>query len=161
MPPLGVLFIAVFMIFIALIGILSGSSMMLFKEEVYPVLEEEFKNVLYSLNVTFDISNLENLGDIFSKLYDAIAIGTILIGMLYLIGAIGLLMLKNWARILTMVLFGFEILYSLFTIQYDLFALFTLVLSILVIVYLMQRNVGEKFGRRKISIEDRILGQKP
>lgn len=72
-------------------------------------------------------------------------------GILYVIGGFGLLSLKNWARILVIIiavlgLIGGIILIITFTIDGIIIGLISLVFSIIIIWYLMQEEVASYFA---------------
>lgn len=99
--------------------------------------------------------------EIFEEVYYVVSLVVLALGFVFLINAIGLFMLKNWARILAMALFAFQTLYSALLLPYDPLAVVNFAIGILVIWYLLRKDVKEKFSRKSLSIEERILGQNP
>lgn len=84
-------------------------------------------------------------------------IGIILLGLaaLYIIDAIGLLKLKNWARILTIILVGLSLLRAAFVLLGSLVHLNVITLfvgacfaaiDVLILVYLFKADVKQAFG---------------
>ncbi|MEM4645590.1 MAG: hypothetical protein QW421_05530, partial [Archaeoglobaceae archaeon] len=72
----------------------------------------------------------------------------------------GVFMLKNWARIFAIAILAFQFIYSLFLIYFDLLSILGALLSAGFMVYLLRRDVREKFQGKKMTIEERILGKK-
>lgn len=152
---LGILFIAIFLVLEGFTSILFGASMMLAKEELHATMKEEFERILEDLNATHVFDLEKN----FERVYEAVSFSAISIGVLYLIVAIGLIALRNWARILATVLLVLQLVYSLATIHLDLKSAFGVVLSLIFIWYLFRGDVRETFSGKK-TIEERILGRK-
>lgn len=126
--------------------------MLLFKEETYESIQKEFEQIakIYGFST-----------EVIEENYYIISISLVLVGVIFLITAIGIFMLKNWARILAIILFCFQMLYSAILFYYDPLALIYIAISILVIWYLLRADVTEIFKGDRMSIEERILGQKP
>ncbi|MEM4539876.1 MAG: hypothetical protein QXP46_00045 [Archaeoglobaceae archaeon] len=152
MRPFGVLMISIFLLLMALVCISGSLMMLLFEEEARNLIQEEFKHIA-------DIYGISE--DVFDEVYDTMAISVFLIGLVYFINSAGIFMLKNWARLLAIILFSFQMLYSLLLIYYDPFAAIYIAISIAVIWYLLRADIAETFKGKKMSIEERVLGQKP
>lgn len=152
MRPFGVLVITIFLLLSALTCISGGLMMLLFEEEARSLIEEEFRQIA----VIYGLSE-----DVFEEIYSMIVISVFLVGALFFVNAMGIFMLKNWARFLAIILFSFQMLYSVLLIYYDPFVFVYIVISIAVIWYLLRTDVAEKFKGKKMSIEERVLGQKP
>ncbi|MCX8172415.1 MAG: hypothetical protein N3D09_02225 [Archaeoglobaceae archaeon] len=150
MRPFGVLVIGIFLLFIAFTCILGGLMMIFLKEEVYELIQTELGRIATVYGIPMDF---------IKDVYDFISIGVVLVGVLYLIDGAGVLMLKNWARILAILLFCFQMLYSTILFYYDPFAVVYIAIGILAIWYLLRRDVARIFGEKKMSIEERILGK--
>ncbi|MDK2795785.1 MAG: hypothetical protein PWQ22_827 [Archaeoglobaceae archaeon] len=151
MRPLGVILISVLLLLNAVIGILSGLGMVLLREELFPIIQTEFEEVA---------KGYELPQGIVGEVYDLVSIVIIALGLIFFLSAVGLFMLKNWARILTIFLFVFQLVYSSLLLVYDPFGIINVLIAISVIWYLLRKDVKEKFEGRKVSIEERILGQK-
>ncbi|MDI9611018.1 MAG: hypothetical protein QXQ38_02725 [Archaeoglobaceae archaeon] len=151
MRPLGVLLICILLLFNAIITIFSGLLMVLFKEELYQMFQKEFEALSKGYEIPLEL---------LKETYDIVLVLVLLIGVLFLVNAIGLFALKNWARVLAIALFGFQILYSALILPYDPLAVINIAIGALVIWYLLRKEVKEKFSRKSLSIEERILGQK-
>jgi len=80
-----------------------------------------------------------------------------LYGIVYLLAGFGLFTLKEWGRILTVLIAGFNVVYSIFLVFIQPLIAVEIAINILVIWYLMKPEIREKFSR-KITIEERILG---
>lgn len=152
MRPFGVLVISIFLLLMALVCISGGLMMFLFEEETRNLIQEEFKHIAGIYGIS------EN---VFDEVYNAMGISVLSIGIVYFINSVGIFMLKNWARILAIILFSFQMLYSILLIYYDPFAVIYIGISIAVIWYLLRTDVAEMFKGKKMSIEERVLGQKP
>lgn len=126
--------------------------MLFFEEEFSSLIKQEFEQIAEIYGISKEL---------FEEIYTTIAISVILIGIVYFVNAMGLFMLKNWARILAIILFSFQMLYSLLLLYYDPFAAIYIAISIAVIWYLLRKDISEVFRGRDLSIEERILGQKP
>ncbi|MEM4473061.1 MAG: hypothetical protein QXR27_05205 [Archaeoglobaceae archaeon] len=155
MRPLGILLLTIFLLLEGIAGIFMGVGMLLAKEEIYGLLKTEFERFLIEFNATNFIS--ENL---FETIYNFTSVATILIGFVYLLIAFGVFMLKNWARIFAIAILAFQFIYSLFLIYFDLLSILGALLSAGFMVYLLRRDVREKFQGKKMTIEERILGKK-
>ncbi|MEM0350431.1 MAG: hypothetical protein QXU61_01500 [Archaeoglobaceae archaeon] len=155
MRPIGILLLTIFLLLEGIAGIFMGVGMLLAKEEIYGLLKTEFERFLIEFNATNFIS--ENL---FETIYNFTSVATILIGFVYLLIAFGVFMLKNWARIFAIAILAFQFIYSLFLIYFDLLSILGALLSAGFMVYLLRRDVREKFQGKKMTIEERILGKK-
>lgn len=151
MRPLGVILISVLLLLNAVIGILSGLGMVLLREELFPIIQTEFEEVA---------KGYELPQGIVGEVYDLVSVVIMALGLIFFLSAVGLFMLKNWARILTILLFVFQLVYSSLLLVYDPFGIINVLIAISVIWYLLRKDVKEKFEGRKVSIEERILGQK-
>lgn len=151
MRPLGVIVISVLLLLNAVISILSGIGMILLKEELFPIIQKEFEAIS---------EGYELPASIFEDIYDSVSIVIIVLGLIFLLSAVGLFMLKNWARILTIILFTFQLIYSALLLIHDPLGVINVVIAVSVIWYLMRKDVKEKFKGKEVSIEERILGQK-
>ncbi|MCS7119368.1 MAG: hypothetical protein RMH75_04870 [Archaeoglobaceae archaeon] len=156
MRPLGLLLLTTFLLIQGIAGILTGFGMIFAKDEIYEDMKREFKKVLEDLNAT----QLIDAEEIFSTIYEFTSLALISIGLLYIITASGILMLKKWARILSIFLLVLQFIYSLIMIYVDPLSIFGVLLSFFFIWYLLRRDVQEKFSGRKTSIEEKILGKK-
>lgn len=156
MKPLGVLIVSVFLILESFAGILTGLGMIVAKEEFYGVMKEEFKRILSDLNAT----NVVDAEGIFDKVYELTSYAVIILGVLYLIVAIGVFTLKNWARIFTIIFLVFQLFYSLVTVYANPLSLLGVAISAGLIFYLLKRDVKEKFLGKQMTIEERVLGRK-
>ncbi|MCS7131022.1 MAG: hypothetical protein NZ872_06355 [Archaeoglobaceae archaeon] len=152
MRPFGVLLICILLLFNAFVCISGALLMVFFKEELYPMLQKEFE----AISKGYEIPK-----ELFEEIYDKVSSVVLIIGLIFLINAIGLFMLKNWARLLAIAMFIFQILYSALILPNDPLAMINIAIGFAVILYLFRGEVREKFSSKKISIEERILGQKP
>ncbi|MEM0315708.1 MAG: hypothetical protein QXL61_06390 [Archaeoglobaceae archaeon] len=155
MQRLGVLFVAIFLVLEGFANLLLGAGMILAKESFYDMMKEEFKKTLKDLNATHLVGE-----NVFDTVYDVMSFATIFIGALYLIVAAGVIVLKNWARILAVILLVFQLVYSLATVHVDPTSVLGVVISVALIWYLSRRDVREMFSGKKTTIEERILGRK-
>lgn len=151
---LGILLLTIFLVLEGFTDVLFGVGMMLEKGEVYEIMKKEFERVLKELNATHVVDVEKD----FAGIYEAISVTAILFGVLYLIVAIGIALLRSWARIGAIVLLVLQLVYSLATIHLDLTSIFGIILSASFLWYLSRRDVGEMFSRKK-TIEERILGK--
>lgn len=157
MRPLGVTLISIFMLLSGLLYFISSFAMIALKNEILEILkegtflEEEIAKV-------FPISEVENIYDFVEKMYDLMILILFVIGLVYLLSSYGLFTVKNWGRILTILLCGLEVLFCATFIIFNPFLIFELIVSVLIIWYLMKKDVKEIFIK-KLSIEDRILGK--
>ncbi len=156
MRPIGVVLLVIFLILEGFVSILLGAGMILAKEDFYAVMKEEFGKIIGELNVTHIIDYEE----VFEIVYEATSFATIFIGIIYIIVAVGVFALKNWARSLAMLLLVFQFAYSLITIYVDPSSIVVLVISIGFLWYLLRKDVKEMFSRKKTTIEERILGKR-
>ena len=162
MRPLGVTLLSVFMIAGGILLLLSGVSMMAMKEILLPLFSEEYRlmiNQTFNQSLNQTIFPLELQGEMLETFYSAVAAIAITLGIIYTITGLGLWSLKEWARIMTVILCGLSVLYSLIGIFFDPLLLVQLAVNLLIIWYMMRRDVREAFGKRT-SIEERILGEK-
>ena len=150
MRPFGVLLISVLFILIALVCISSGF-MMLLDEGAKSLIFEEFRKVAGMYNISEETLD---------KIYLEVSFYVVLFGLVYLLDGVGILMLKNWARYLAIFLSLFQMLYSALMIYYDPFAIVYIGIGVLVIWYLLRKDISELFKEKKPSIEERILGQR-
>lgn len=151
MRNFGILAISILLILNAAIYILAGLGMVLFKEEVLPIIQKEFETVA---------EGYELPDSIFEELYYLVSVVIVALALLFLLSATGILMLKNWARILTVILFAFQLTYSVLLLPYDPLGVINVLIAALVIWYLLRKDVGDIFKARRLSIEERILGRK-
>ncbi len=169
MRPPGVTVIALVMIFSGLFLLISGISMITMKDLTFPVFVEEYRLVLnQTINSSSFLTNqsmLENQtlfpvtkGDV-ELLYMLIAYVAIAAGSIYAVTGAGLWLLKEWARIVAVMLSGIAMIYSFLAVFFDPVLIVQLVLNLLVIWYLMKRDVREAFRGEHLSIEERILGK--
>ncbi len=151
MRNFGILAISILLILNAAIYILAGLGMVLFKEEVLPIIQKEFETVA---------EGYELPDSIFEELYYLVSVVIVALALLFLLSATGILMLKNWARILTVILFAFQLTYSVLLLPYDPLGVINVLIAALVIWYLLRKDVGDILWARRLSIEERILGRK-
>ncbi|MFN3383701.1 MAG: hypothetical protein ACK401_02250 [Archaeoglobaceae archaeon] len=156
MRPIGVLLVAAFLILEGFANILIGAGMILAKEDFYEVMKEEFGKIIRELNAT----HIVDYEEVFDTVYEVASFATIFIGILYIIVAIGVFALKNWARYLAIVLLVFQFTYSLVTVYIDPSSILGVVISIALLWYLFRKDVKEMFLGKKTTIEERILGEK-
>lgn len=156
MRPLGVTLISLFMIAIGTVMFVSGLSLLISKDVTYPIFAEEYGRFLnQSMNISgvpYEISE-----EFLSKLYDIAAYIGIFFGAIYTVTGLGLFTLKEWGRIAAVVIAGFNVLYGIFLAFVQPVAVTEILLNLLVIWYLMRSDIRDRFTR-KMSIEDRILG---
>jgi uncharacterized membrane protein (DUF2068 family) len=162
MRPLGITLLSILMIAGGIFLLLSGVSMVTMKEILLPLFSKEYRLMInqtlnQSLNQT--LFPLELQGEMLEVFYSAVAAIAITVGVIYTITGLGLWSLKEWARILTVILSGLGVLYSLIGIFFDPLLLIQLTVNLIIIWYLMRRDIREAFGK-KMSIEERILGEK-
>ena len=149
MLPVGVLLISAFFILTALVCISGGLMMVLSEDWIKPLIFEEFRKVSKIYNISEEMLN---------EIYFTVSFCVILIGLVYLLDGIGILMLKKWARYLAILFSLFQMPYSIVMIYFDPFAIIYTSISLLMVWYLLRRDIAEIFGSRKTSIEERILG---
>lgn len=153
---LGVLLVAVFLVLEGFTNLLLGAGMMLAKEEFYETMREDFERALKELNATHFV----DLEKDFDRIYEATSFALAFIGVLYLIVAIGVFALKNWARIFAIALLVLQLVHSLATIHLGLASLLGVVISVALIWYLLRKDVKEMFSGKEMTIEEKVLGRK-
>jgi hypothetical protein len=151
MRNFGILAISILLLLNATICILASLGMILFREEVLPIIQKELETVA---------EGYELPGSIFEELYDLVSVVIVALALLFLLSAAGILMLKNWARILTVILFAFQLTSSVLLLPYDPLSVTNVLIAALVIWYLLRKDVRDIFKARRLSIEERILGRK-
>ena len=156
MRPLGVVVIAVFMFVVGIISVVGGIFLFAMKSVLAKFLIEEYSDAIREMlnqsGIVLEVNKEILEGIILTSSYLAIFIGSA-----YLIAGFGLWKLKEWGRIATIIISGINVVYGLFIVFIDPLASFEIALNVVIIWYLMRRNVRERFVR-KISIEERILG---
>uniref|UniRef100_A0A7J2TJD0 DUF7144 domain-containing protein n=1 Tax=Archaeoglobus fulgidus TaxID=2234 RepID=A0A7J2TJD0_ARCFL len=155
MKPLPVILLSIFLALEGLLAILTGVGMILAREEFYELMKKEFERALHEFNASQIFSQ-----ELFDEIYEFTSIALIFIGLLYLMTSLGVFMLKNWARIAAVFLLIYQLLYSVFTIFFDISSVLGIVLSVFFIWFLLRGSTRELFSGRKMSIEEKILGRK-
>jgi len=153
MRPLGVTVISVIMLIGGILFFISGLSLMFSKDVAYPIFSEEYK-VLLNQSM-YGMANVTE--ELLKEIYDTLIYVAIFFGAVYAVVGFGLFTMREWGRIATVILAGFNVLYGIFLMLIQPLAAVSIVLNLLVIWYLMRPEVRDKFTR-KISIEDRVLG---
>jgi len=152
MRPLGVTILSLIMLVGGVTFFASGLSLMFSKEIAYPLFKEEYSMLL---NQSFYGVNISE--ETFLQIYDAVAYIAVFFGIIYALMGLGLFMMREWGRIGTVILAGFNVLYGIFLVFIQPIGALPALLNIIIIWYLMRPDVRDRF-RRKLSIEDRILG---
>ncbi len=154
MRPFGVSLIAVLMFLIGFSTLIGGLYLLSAKEFV---LEVMLKKYGYILNETFKQLGITEVGrEILLKALNFLALFSIVFGSIYVITGYGLWTLKEWGRVLAVIICGINAIYGIFVLFTDLSAIIYVVVNLLIIWYLMRRDIRESF--RVKSIEERILG---
>ncbi len=151
MRPLGVSVIALFMLAIGIIGVASGISMLAMKEIVLKTFASDYVRIFEESGISIDEETLE-------KFYDFSAYAMVALGLLYSAAGWGLLNLKEWGRILAVVLCGLNAAYGLMMTLLDPIFVAEVAINVAIVWYLMRGDTRRAFGR-KVSIEERILGE--
>lgn len=152
MRPLGVTILSLIMLVGGITFFASGLSLIFSKEIAYPIFKEEYSMLINQSFYGVNISEEE-----FLQVYDAVSYIVIFFGAVYALMGLGLFMMKEWARIGTVVLAGFNVLYGIFLVFIQPIGALPIILNLIVIWYLMRPEIRDRFAR-KLSIEDRILG---
>ncbi len=152
MRPFGVTALAIVLLAIGSLAVVTGAILLSTKEESYPVFVEEYEKLLNQSLGDMPISE-EDL----KSIYEMSAYMAASFGIVYLIAGFGLLTLREWGRILTILIAGFNVVYSIFLLFIQPVIAVEIAVNLVIIWYLMKPEVREKFSR-KISIEERILG---
>ncbi|WP_456328729.1 DUF7144 family membrane protein [Archaeoglobus sp.] len=152
MRPLGVTVLSFILLAIGSLSLITGVALISTKEESYPIFAEEYEKLL---NQSF--SNISITGEDLKTVYEMASYMAALYGIVYLLAGFGLFTLKEWGRILTVLIAGFNVVYSIFLVFIQPLIAVEIAINILVIWYLMKPEIREKFSR-KITIEERILG---
>ncbi len=155
MRPLGVTVLALLMLVGGTIFFLSGLSLVVSKDVAYPIFVEEYGKMLNESMMGIPAEDME---EVISTMYDTAAYIAIVFGLLYIAAGWGLFSLKEWGRIATILLSGFNVLYGIFLAFVLPYVVVGIILNLLIIWYLMKPDIRERFTR-KMSIEERILGQ--
>ncbi len=152
MCPLGVTVLSIVFLLIGSFAFVTGVVLISTKEESYSVFVEEYGKYLNQSfgNITTTKENIE-------MTYEMVSYVAALFGFVYLLAGFGLFTLKEWGRILAVLIAGFNVVYSIFLFFVQPLAAFEIAVNLLIIWYLMKQDVREKFSR-KITIEERILG---
>lgn len=153
MRPLGVTVLSVIMLIGGTLFFASGLSLMFSKDTAYPIFSEEYK-VLLNQSMYGMVNITEEL---LTEIYDTVVYVAIFFGAVYAVVGFGLFTMREWGRIGTVILAGFNVLYGIFLMFIQPLAAVSIVLNLVIIWYLMRPEIREKFTR-KISIEDRVLG---
>ena len=154
MRPLGVTVIAVLMFVIGFSTLIGGVYLLIAKEFV---IENMFKYYGPMLNETFSkmgIAKIEK--SMLMKALSGLAFLSIVLGGIYTATGYGLWTLKEWSRILAIIICGINTIHGIFMSFMDLSAIIYVIINLLIIWYLMRRDIKESF--RAKSIEERILG---
>jgi uncharacterized membrane protein (DUF2068 family) len=154
MRPFGVTVLSVFLIAVGMLSIVGGTSLILTHEQVAPIILKEYGDFL---NETMEGAPVPLTEDVLKSMLFALSVLVIVLGMIYFAIGLGLWWLKNWARIAAVFLSGLNVVYGLFVVFINPFALIEIIINVLIIWYLMRKDVREAFGR-KLSIEERVLG---
>uniref|UniRef100_A0A7C3VBM3 DUF7144 domain-containing protein n=1 Tax=Archaeoglobus fulgidus TaxID=2234 RepID=A0A7C3VBM3_ARCFL len=152
MRPLGVTVLSIFLLVTGFLSLITGVFLISTKEESYPVFVEEYGKFINQSFGNIPLSN-EDL----ERIYEVASYMAVFLGSVYLMAGYGLLTLREWGRILTVLIAGFNVLYGIFLFFLQPLVAFEIAINLLIIWYLMKPEVREKFSR-KITIEERILG---
>lgn len=158
MRPLGVTLISILMLLSALFYLMLSFVMIALKGEIFEILEEEGileREITKILPISKE--ELEDIYNILEKVYNFMILILFFTGLAYLSSSYGLFTLKNWGRILTIILCGLKILFCAPFTVFNPFLIFEVIVSVLIIWYLMRKGIREIFTKR-LSIEDRVLG---
>lgn len=149
--PLGVIIISILMFFIGSLSLIGGIYIYLAKDIIVKVMLENYSDVL---NEAFGVKVNES---IVKSSLNFVSTFSLIFGVLYLSAGFGLWMLKEWGRILAIVLCGINVVYFVFVSFVNVKAVIYAIVNLIVIWYLMKR--GDVFKEK--SIEERILDQNP
>ena len=149
--PLGVIIISILMFFIGSLSLIGGIYIYLAKDIIVKVMLENYSDVL---NEAFGVKVNES---IVKSTLNFVSTFSLIFGVLYLSAGFGLWMLKEWGRILAIVLCGINVVYFVFVSFVNVKAVIYAIVNLIVIWYLMKR--GDVFKEK--SIEERILDQNP
>ncbi len=152
MRPLGVIVLSIVLLAIGSFAFVTGVVLIFTKEESYPIFVEEYGKYL---NQSF--GNITAAKEDIEIVYEMASYVAALFGFIYLLAGFGLFTLKEWGRILAVFVAGFNVLCSIFLFFVQLLAAFEIAFNLVIIWYLMRPDVREKFSK-KITIEERILG---
>jgi len=152
MRPLGVTILSIIFLVIGLLSLITGVVLISTKEESYPIFAEEYEELLNQYFVNTSIT-----GEDLKTIYEMASYMAALFGVVYLLAGFGLFTLKEWGRILTVLIAGFNVVYSIFLVFIQPLVTFEIVINLLIIRYLMKPEIRGKFSK-KITIEERILG---
>ncbi|MEM0331830.1 MAG: hypothetical protein QXM06_02040 [Archaeoglobaceae archaeon] len=150
MRPVGVTLTGLFMFLIGFFGLLSGLSLILIDYSL-----EEAKEISEMLNESFGIEF--NMDD-FKNFYTTFGYFLAFSGFIYLLAGWGLFKLREWGRILTILVCGLNAAYGFFASLVFPLIFFDVALNLVIIWYLMKIDVKKAFATKK-SIEERILGR--
>jgi len=135
---------------IGIIAVSSATFLIAYKNDAYPLFVEEYIKFVSLYEINLNEEELE-------LIYDVASYTALLLGVVYIISGYGLFTLREWGRILTVIIAGFNVLYSLFLFFVNPLAGLEVAVNVLIIWYLMRPEIKRNFGR-KVSIEERILG---
>ncbi|MCS7121565.1 MAG: hypothetical protein NZ895_03055 [Archaeoglobaceae archaeon] len=142
MRPIGVSLIALFILVSGIFYIIASFAMLTAKEESLKIAKEEISKIL----------NVEE--EDLEKIYILSVLVLLFFGFLYFLSSYGLFTMKNWGRVLTVVICGLEAIYSTFFAFINPFFIFELTICILIIWYLTKKDIRDLFTK---SIEEKIL----
>ncbi len=152
MRPKGVSLLAFFMLAIGILTFASGLSLLVTKDVAFPIFVKEYGEILNeTMLVQVDEQMLE-------MVYNAIAYMAIGFGAAYAVTGWGLLNMYGWSRIVAIILAGMNVVYGLFMVFADPVMIVEVLINLVIIWYLMRSDIKEKFGK-KVSIEERVLGE--
>lgn len=154
MRPLGITLLSLTMLIGGVIFFASGLSLIFSKEIAYSIFKEEYSMLLNKSFYGINISEEE-----FLQIYDAVSYIAVLFGATYALMGLGLFVMREWARIGTIILAGFNVLYGIFLVFIQPIGALPVILNLIIIWYLMRPDIRDRFTR-KLSIEDRILGNR-
>ncbi|WP_202318508.1 DUF7144 family membrane protein [Archaeoglobus neptunius] len=156
MRPLGVTVLSLLLLVGGSVLFIAGVSLVASMDTAFPTFVQEYSKFLNeSANVTGLQTGMSE--DMMLKLYETASYIAIVMGAIYITAGFGLFTLREWGRVLTVLISGFNVIYSIFLAFIQPMAIVDIALNLVVIWYLMRPDVREKFTR-KISIEERILG---
>ena len=150
---LGIILTAIFFLIIGLIFFVSGFSLLLTRETSQEIFLEEISKFINQTLGSVPLSQAEVY-----QLYNVVVYTSVLIGVLYLATGFGLIRQYGWGRILAVFLCGINAVYGLLVVFSDPLAILLVLVNVIIIWYLMRREVRESFGKKK-SIEEKILGE--
>ncbi len=140
MRPFGVTALAIVLLAIGSLAVVTGAILLSTKEESYPVFVEEYEKLLNQSLGDMPISE-EDL----KSIYEMSAYMAASFGIVYLIAGFGLLTLREWGRILTILIAGFNVVYSIFLLFIQPVIAVEIAVNLVIIWYLMKPEVREKF----------------